>query len=254
MARPRKKPEDRRQLVSIRLDPEVKSKLEAHAEASGQSLAAEIEMRCLSTLELDRTGIELIEAISRAITLIQRTSGKRWHRDLKTWAAVECMLSRGPIQDFLPDDPEEDEEISKATGPLREVRAKQTELTRRLADIGIAAPSPEPRISWNAAMQSKAISYAKRMERLMRSFPISEIADEPTKSKAEKILGELNDLDSVEVQALEQLFVLMEPYREAKAKGERIFEDLEGNLANAHQMLGKTTGDRHVRRIWRDEP
>jgi hypothetical protein len=98
MGRHAKPKEEQRQQIGFRLSPADRHRLEAAASRSGVSVPQEVEVRLISSLDqdemIDGPTAELIGQIAAQIAEIQKMTGKRWHKDVTTWAAVHEMLRR----------------------------------------------------------------------------------------------------------------------------------------------------------------
>lgn len=139
MGRPRKSPEERRKEATLRLDPEARRKLMEAAKKAERSFAADLEARLVATSDLDHQGIELVQAIAKEIAQIQKMTGKRWHKDLKTWAVVAEMLRSGPVNDFNPDTPQNDQDVITTFEMLEILKEDRSDLIEQLGSMGIAA-------------------------------------------------------------------------------------------------------------------
>lgn len=93
--------------VAVRTTPELKAKIEAAALENGRSTVQEIEHRLEASLspvhgnksaETEALLVELAQDIGRAEAL----TGKRWHKDLRTWAMVREALGAGAIERNVP--------------------------------------------------------------------------------------------------------------------------------------------------------
>ena len=145
MARPRKNDDEKRQLISIRLDAGAKLTLEQAAKAADRSIGAEAEKRIAGTLGLDDEGLELLATITREIRAIEQSTRKSWHRNLKTWSAVAEMLRTMPPRQKRPDTSSDDELVVAAYQRLADLADERRHKVDKLALLGLTIPEESSR-------------------------------------------------------------------------------------------------------------
>ena len=247
MGRPSKPREDQRQAITVRLSPRDRALLETRARESGRSLAAEVEARASALAAVDHPTVELIATIASAIERIQGASKKRWHRDLRTWAAVAAMLSDGPINDHRPDLPDDDEHITAARNALWRLHGAKTPLIDELHDLGIA-DSNGIGIAW-VEYDDGELSFAPDQRGEARAAA-SRLSDDK-KARADALVTEVEQWDEEEVNAVKRLHALERPYRDAEEGGRRLYRSVRQKLLDSHRVLNANLGDERAPLIWR---
>ena len=119
--RPPEKGERKRSAIAVRTTTENKAKLEAAALEEGRSITQEVEARLEASLIGNRSAEteRLFSDLSVEIERAEELTGKRWHKDLRTWAMVREALFRGPIVRRMPED---DRLLSDTQGDIAEMR------------------------------------------------------------------------------------------------------------------------------------
>lgn len=221
MGRPPKKPEDRRREATLRLDPEVRKKLEEGAKEAERSFAADLEARVVATCDLDRKGVELLQAIASEIAQIQKMTDVRWHRQLKAWSAVAEMLRSGPIQDFNPDPPQEDDDVIAAFEKLEAVEHDRSELINQLADMGIAARQDPDKPMGGQEGIARLPDPTRSSTRLM----CEKLDDAEDQAHALALLEDIILIDEQIRQADAALKGALRPHLEATKAGRKLYRD-----------------------------
>lgn len=139
--RPAKPDSEKRQQIGVRTSPTLKTDLEQAAAENGRSVAQEAELRLERSFEAERQAGDaetsrLLNMIANEIAIIQSHTGKRWHRDLMTWAAVQEACAGGPIRRLRPDRPTDDEVVNEAWNRLWAIEQNKTRIIARLRDAG----------------------------------------------------------------------------------------------------------------------
>lgn len=245
MGRPPKKKEDRRQSASLRLDPDVFRKLVNASRKAGTSFPADLEARLVATCDLDPKGIELVGAIASDIARIERMTGKSWHRDLTTWAAVAEMFRVGPIHEFNPDQPHEDEYVQKAFDQLEALEAKRSELIERLADVGIAAKQNPDKPTGEGAGVARLPDPTRSATKLM----CHKLDDPQEQERALDVLEAIMQTDE-EIRQAESAFKdETRMWFEGTRKGRQLFRDYLRQEAERRRSLGETFNILHIMEI-----
>ena len=242
MGRPPKKPEERRQLATLRLDPEVHRKLEEAAASAENSRPAELEARLVATCDLDRNGVELVQAIAKEIAQIQKMTGKRWHKDLKTWATVAEMLRVGPIHEFNPDLPQNDEDVIAAFEMLEILEQDRSNLIEQLGEMGIAArQDPDKPVSAEAGLATlpdPPRSTARRM---------CEKLDDPEESAvAASLLDKIIQIDGQCREVSAKFKGALRLHLEAANAGRKLYRDYLRKGAEQKRSRGEPYDIFHI--------
>lgn len=245
MGRPLKKPEDRRREATLRLDPHHRVILKDAAQTAGRSFTGELEARLVATCDLDGKGVELVQAIASEIARIQRMTGKSWHKDLSTWAAVAEMFRIGPIHDFDPDQPHNDEVIQGIFDKMDALEANRSQLIGQLADLGIGARQNPDKPTGDAAGLAQLPDPTRSAARTM----CQKIDDPQERERAldilEAILHADDEIRRAEVDFKAQTSVW---FKEVK-KGRQLFRDHLRREAERKRSLGETFNILHLLEI-----
>lgn len=99
--------EVKRSAVAVRTTPAIKARLAEAAQEAGRSVTQEIEARLEASMAYDQPErtpetIRLLGALAADIERAEKLTGKRWHRDLRTWAMVREALAEGEIERQCP--------------------------------------------------------------------------------------------------------------------------------------------------------
>lgn len=223
MGRPPKKAGEKRQLFSVRFDPAEREAVEAAADKSGRSVGAEIEARVKATLGFDEEGLALISAIGSEIQEIQKGfNGKRWHKDLTVWSAVVDMFRTGPIMATNPDNPSDDEAVSKAYAAYQEAYDRRQAIIDDVAHIGVAwlsDPKPKSRPKSQGLFGNALAGLVDG--RLAEKAAIKAISDDETRRTLSEIHDEVCSADdevaSLEAEWIAQLRLYWDAEREGRA-------------------------------------
>ena len=243
MGRPRKKPEDLRKIATLRLCPEVRRKLKEAATKAGRSFAADLEARLVATCDLDDRGVELVQAIAKEIVQIQKMTGKRWHKDLKTWASVAEMLVVGPIHHFDPDRPQDDEFVETAFDELEALQSARTELLDQLADLGIAARhNPNKAVGGQAGIGSLP-DPTRSSTRLM----CEKLDSEQQRTTALALLEDIIQIDDQVRKADAEFKVALHPHYEQTLAGRKLYRNYLQKEAERKRSLGEPYDIMHLR-------
>lgn len=247
MGRPRKLKEDQRQPITVRLSPATRALLGARARESGVSLASEVEARVTALAAADSATVDLVATIVSAIERIQGASKKRWHRDLRTWAAVAAMLGEGPINDHRPDLPDDDEQITDARDAVWRAAGATSPLTEELAELGIV-DGVGAGIDW-IEQDDGTLSFSP--DRRSDAWRAASLLPEADRVRAETLLTEVEQWDEEQAGAIARLHHLERPYREAEESGHRLYRSVRQKLLDSHRVLKDGIGDARAPLVWR---
>jgi hypothetical protein len=239
MGRPSKNPETLRQVVTLRLDPPVLRKLEMASKKAGTRFSKDLEARLIATCDLDREGVELVRTIAVEIAQIQKLTGKRWHKDLKTWASVLEMLAEGPIHNFDPDRPQDDEFVEAAFDKLEALESARTELLDQLADLGIAARhNPDKAVGGIGSLSDPTRSSTRLMcERL----------DSEQQTIALALLDDIIQIDDQVRKADAEFKATLRPHYEQTMAGRQLYRNYLQKEAERKRSLGEPYDIMHLR-------
>lgn len=133
MGRPLARNERKSETINIRVTPSVKARLEAEAKSNGRKLSAECEERLVQAERwdgVDKETEELLAGIIGDIRRAQELTGKRWHKDLRTWAMVREALASGEIEQRVPAYDRVNTDVRGTDGAADRL-VKLTELSRK---------------------------------------------------------------------------------------------------------------------------
>ena len=243
MGRRPKDDSEKRKLIGARFDPEAFDFIERQASANGRSVGAEVEARVAATIGLDAEGLELAGMIAREIAIIQKITGKRWHRDLKTWAAVKEMLERGPIDERRPDRPQDDEALNAAFERLKTLKDERRRIVDQFAEVGLAIME-DPTSKVNAFF----INALAAMDggRSVARTTIEGAPESNDKVTALRLLDRLLELDVLIPQADKELNDLLTPYVDAGAEGALLYRERLKREAERRRDAGDDYSPMHL--------
>lgn len=129
--------EIKRAAVAVRTTPTIKAKLEDAAREAGRSVTQEIEARLEASVGLVATAEshDLLGQIAREIRRAEELTGKRWHKDLRTWAMVREALASGPIVQHCPP---ADRLASDLTGDTAQLRQRLANYGQQISSLMLA--------------------------------------------------------------------------------------------------------------------
>lgn len=224
MGRPPKKPEDRRQILTFRLDNAAREALEKAAQQTGRSMSGEIEARLQATLALDNEGLTLFSDIANELAAIQRVTKKRWHKSLTSWAAAREMLYRGPIQRWRPENWMDDEHAVEAFKRFDALTSERRTVLQALGEMGITLPeAPAKPNPTKGGLFGSVLPHARG-----RSFARSSIeAAEPSveREQALHLIDRLEELDASVEEARRGWSDQMAMYQDAEKEGRDLYRD-----------------------------
>lgn len=249
--------EQKRKQVAVRLSPRDRERIGKIAEANGNSLGAEVEQLALDQLEYlegqDAQTRALLEAIADEIAAIKKATGKNWHKDRASWAAVAEMLRNGPIAELDPDKPSDDEVVAGAWEALSKIETRKKQIAETLRDLGVTV-SPDhptkrqPRRQGLLGMlgQVNALPLAPITIRTTERAAINALPEGPAKEEALRLFGEMEALDHEEAEASAKHTEAMAPYWEAVANGRTVYRTILKQRAQQRQAEGKDFNYRHL--------
>lgn len=246
MGRPRKKPEDLRKIATLRLCPEVRRKLKEAATKAGRSFAADLEARLVATCDLDHQGVELVQAIAKEVVQIEHITRKRWHKDLKTWAVVAEMLRIGPVNDFNPDLPQNDESVIAAFGMLEILEQDRSVLIEQLGSMGIAArQDPDKAVGGEAGLTMLPDPTRSKARRMCETL---DDAEEST--RAANILDQIIQIDGRYREVNEAFKDALRLHLEATKAGRKLYRDYLRNEAEVKKSRGEPYDILHIMEVY----
>jgi len=247
MGRPLKKPEERRKEATLRLDPEVRHKLMEAATKAERSFAADLEARLVATCDLDHRGVELVQAIAKEIARIeQHITRKRWHKDLKTWAVVAEMLKIGPVNDFNPDLPQNDESVIAAFGMLEILEQDRSVLIEQLGSMGIAARQDPDKAVGGEAGLAMLPDRTRSKARLM----CEKLDDAEERARAVDLLEQIIQIDE-QCRGVNETFKnALGPYLEAARAGQALYRDYLRKEAEGKKSRSEPYDILHIMEVY----
>lgn len=234
--------------IAVRTAPSIRDALKKAADESGRSITQEVEARLVASLERDggtRTPEteRLLTEIGGAIAEIEGWTGKRWHRDRKTYGAVLEMMERGPAFKKRVDDPKEDEIVAAAWQKYFSIRQQITPLVDWLNEIGIDSVErpgyPRSgrglfgRRTTNALLQGMPSRWRERAQVDELKLP------EKLENGALTIIGQLETLDSLGEAAFSEWQDAQAPYIQAEADGRVLYKSRKREAAERARQNGE---------------
>lgn len=217
---------ERRQQIGVRTSPGLKSDLERAAAENGRSVAQEAELRLVDSFESERRagGVEtahLLRMMADQIAMIERATGKRWHRDLTTWAAVAEAIAKGPIQQLRPDRTTDDEVANEAWDQLWQIMQEKSGHIERLRGGGLhASRQPEPTV---AGASDALGSYVDTKRTALRLAVEALQISDAERDQLRMALAALIVLDAAEADAEKKFHAAIDPYIQAEKRGQELF-------------------------------
>jgi hypothetical protein len=242
MGRPRKKPEDLRKIATLRLCPEVRRKLKEAATKAGRSFAADLEARLVATCDLDHQGVELVRAIAKEVVQIEQITRKRWHKDLKTWAVIAEMLRIGPVNDFNPDLPQNDESVIAAFGMLEILEQDRSVLIEQLGSMGIAARHDPDKAAGGEAGLTMLPDRTRSKARLM----CEKLDDPEERARAANLLEQIIQIDEQYRKVKADFEGALRLHLEATKAGRKLYRDYLRKEAEVKKSRGKPYDILHI--------
>lgn len=247
MGRPRKKPEDLRKIATLRLYPEVRRKLENAATKAERSFAADLEARLVATCDLDHRGVELVQAIAKEIFHIEKKiTRKGWHKDLKTWAVVAEMLRIGPVNDFRPHLPQNDEIVIAAFEMLEILEQDRSDLIEQLGSMGIAARQDPDKAVGGEAGLTMLPDRTRSKARLM----CEKLDDAEESTRAANLLEQIIQIDEQYRKVKADFEGTLRPYLEAEKAGRKLYRDYLRNEAEVKKSRGEPYDILHIMEVY----
>lgn len=249
MPRPAKSDNEKRQLIGARFDPEAREALVHFATKAGISPGAEVERRVLTTLAFDEQGLQLIAEIGAEIQAIQAGTGKRWHKDLMTWAAVMDMFRTGPMMQRSPDNPQDDEVVTEAYAHFRDLSDKRQTLVEAATASGWTwALDPKPRnaLSPKGGIFGNALAmFAANPREAERSYILS-LPEGEGRDKVIEAHEHLCALDAEIADAERAWLAALAPYWDKEDEGRKWNRRRQRDRARAQMAAGEDYNVMHL--------
>jgi len=262
MGRPPKRPEDKRQSVTFRLDPDMKRAIEAAAKESGRSVTAEMEARLTALEAFDAEGVELVRVIgkelqaimSREAPSLRAVTKKSWHNSLKLWAAFKEMLLRGPIEDMRPERLADDEAATETQIRLLRLSAKRRELVHEVQTIGVSITEDHKPKTLPKRGGLFSLAFADLSPREITRKSLEILPDSELKSLAFDLLEQIQKLDAEIDQAEREFSEHVKMFRDAEKEGRDLYRQHLTTTAIRQQSEGKPFRILDLFQLWTIEP
>lgn len=256
MGRPPMKPEDKRQSITFRLDPEIKKGIQEQAEANGRSVTAEMEARLTALEAFDGKGVELVRAFGQELTIIHRLTrgmtAKPWHRSLKAWAAFKEMFARGPLLETRPDNWTEDEDLLEERDNITVLRLRRLKLVHEIQAMGVLIVE-DHRVKQDGKSRglfAAILGTPSPREITRQSLEI--LPDSDDKTRVLELLQQVQQLDG-EIEAAEESFSSkMQWYANAEKEGRDLYREHLHDVAKRMESEGKPYNFIDRFRLWKD--
>lgn len=232
MARPTKPEGERKQQLNIRVAPLTKIEVEAHAERDGMSISVKAEQLIEGMLNIaddaDKVTIKLVTDIVSEIQTVQALTGKIWHEDLTTWAAVSEMLRRGmPILEAKPESSLDNPEVSAAWTEKMKFTTEKQRLIELMARFDMKV-SLDAKIELNALLEG---AIQPTDNRKLEADAISSMEDEKQRQQAQLIFDMIKEADAKEDVADKKWVELASPFWRKESQGAKVYKDHRRKIA-----------------------
>lgn len=234
--------------IAVRTAPSIRDALKKAADESGRSITQEVEARLVASLERDggaRTPEteRLLTEIGNAIAEIENWTGKRWHRDRKTYGAVLQMMEKGPAFKKRVDDPKEDEIVAAAWEKFYRIHAQSMPLIGWLNEVGVKATE---RVNSSTSLVGKSGKQTQNAllvglsSRWRERGQLDQEANLPDniRSAALTMIDQLEALDEQADQAFEEWRQAQRPYIEAEHEGRTLYKSRKREAAERARQNG----------------
>lgn len=217
MARPRDRTDVKTATINIRVTPTLKDKLEAHARIAGRKLSAECEERLLQSMadteaRASQDTEELLREIKRLIGEIEEATGNEWRKGVATWAAVAEMLATGPIMQRIPPAlTESDNRLDQCYRDLLTALEDRSRVAAGIIILDILPAGAMPILNFPSPSRDDLRAAAdEKLEGRQRE-------------NAERLISEMEELDRRELELIEEINQIVEPYQEAILNGRALY-------------------------------
>jgi hypothetical protein len=249
LPRPPKNESEKRQLIGARFDPADREKIVDYAASAGISPGAEVEKRVIATLAFDEEGLRLIAEIGAEIQAIQAGLGKRWHKDLKTWAAVMDMFRTGPMMQRNPDQPLDDDVVTAAYEAFKVLCDQRQKLIEAANEAGwqwTAEPKPKTKQPQSGGLFANALAvFALNPRKTERDYILT-FPDSEGRDKVLEAHDSLLALDQQIDDAERAWIAALAPYWEKEEEGRKWNRRRQRDKAKARMAAGEDFNMMHL--------
>jgi hypothetical protein len=256
--RPALPEEQKRQQIGVRTSPTLKAALEQAAADNGRSVAQEAEWRLQRTFdEEERAGgdhtARLLRIVAAEIEKIEGVTGKRWSKDLKTWAAVARMFEYGPIRELRPDKTSDDDVVMDAWNRMYAAQQEKKALIDEMTAAGIPIHPDLPekaRFSRHRGLFGSGGATRGLLSQYVVGEPktdmkresvrkyIRDVADADSVDQLLAMLDRIVELDEIERAAAKDWDEARKPYNDAEAEGVKLFQEMMQRRAQERFAVG----------------
>jgi|GEM_PF-3367963 len=240
MARPKKAEEDKKHVLNIRVGYTTKAEVEAAARVEGIPVSHKAEQLIEAMLNLsddaDAQTIDLLSDIVLEIQTVQSLTGKKWHNDLATWAAVSEVFKGSPVKKKKPSDSMDDAAVQKAWTAYMEIVREKQSLIMMMRKFGITInEDPVGRVR-DTTLGSATLGgmFGRRPPlkyREIEAEKIAKIEDASERTKAETIFSMIVEADERGEAAYEVWSKAIDPYYAQESEGREIYKNYRRKLA-----------------------
>ena len=237
---------EKRQLHSLRLDPQDREAIEAIAKQEGQSFAAVAERHLKAGLQIlahPMMSAELMQVFQEILDEMQevqsRNNNHRWTKSLKTWAACKLIFAKGPFARRNPDDWKQDETIDRIWSGVTKARQTKQQAVELLASIGVTVQASKfnDRQTRRALIGSVNALLAFDVREVERAR-IEAIENEAIRSQAKTIFQIIVELDEAEADALKEWYEEVKKFTDVEAEGEELYRNWRREVAQQQIAAG----------------
>lgn len=241
--------EEKRQLHSLRLDPEDRMAIEAIAKQEGLSFSAVAERHLKAGLQLMAHPIMspallaiFVEIMDEMQAIQARNYDKPWHADLATWAACKMIFAKGPFARHNPDDWRSSDAITKLWQDVARARKGKQEAISLLKALGIDInPSPEPEYKQRRGIFGRMNDMLKiaPSNRAVEQNLIEQMQSDNERTQAMAIFGMVKQYDAQENASLEKWYKEVRAYLEEETEGRKLYQEWRREVVQRQLALGE---------------
>lgn len=249
MVRPPLPDDEKRKQIGARFNPGDRRLIEERAKNNKRTPPAEIEALATAFLSSNEETTSLLRLIADGIATIEKKTGKRWNRDLRTWSAVREFLLRGPIEDACPDKWQDDPPLSDAYKIFSELREDRRNIVQQLGAMGLVVSEELTPVAPTGSSLVSPLAFMDGGRTLVRLA--LEVADPSVeRDRALNLLDKLLVVDNQIDRNGTLIDSLAEPFLAAEFSGRNLCREFLNDIAKEKRGNGEEHNPKHYWGIW----